>query len=422
MTTPSPGPAVGIGWRPEIDLTIERLPGVEFVEVIAEGIRPQRLPESLRLLRARGIPVVPHGVSLSLGGAQRPAPGRLAHLGACAAALDAPLVSEHIAFVRADGREAGHLLPVPRTPASVDVISENVRIAQDFLGVPVALENIAAVVAWPDDELTEAQFLAEILDHTGARLLLDVANLVSSAINFGADPIAALDALPLDRIAYVHVAGGELRDGVWHDTHTSPVSEPILTLLTELAHRTALPAVMLERDGNFPAAATLSAELAAIRTAVGREPPTAGAPRATMPHHPVRSPHRPGPSVAPALRRDLAAMQSLLAEALVGLTEPPPRFDADRLGVARSALVRKRSHAVARHAPAVAAELGDRLGPLFADYAESRPKPPGGASADVAAFLSYLATPPAARGRRPRRGGADHRGWAELAARPDGRR
>jgi hypothetical protein len=83
-------------------------------------------------------------------------------------------------------------------------------------------------------------------------------------------------------------------------------------------------------------------------------------------------------------------MPSRLTDALVGLTEPPPHFDAARVGVARSALVRKRSRAVARHAPAVAAEFGDRLGPLFVDYAEAQPKPPGGASADVAAFLSYL--------------------------------
>ena len=67
-------------------------------------------------LRERGVPVIPHGVRLSLGGAEPLDPARVAHLAACAEALDAPLVSEHVAFVRAGGREAGHLLPVPRTP------------------------------------------------------------------------------------------------------------------------------------------------------------------------------------------------------------------------------------------------------------------------------------------------------------------
>nr|BFE83589.1 hypothetical protein GCM10020093_061900 [Planobispora longispora] len=107
---------VGIGWRPEIDLTVERLPGIGFVEVIAENIRPDRLPESLRVLRARGVPVIPHGVGLGVGGAEPPDPARLAHLAACAEALGAPLVSEHLAFVRAGGLEAATCCPC-RAPA-----------------------------------------------------------------------------------------------------------------------------------------------------------------------------------------------------------------------------------------------------------------------------------------------------------------
>ncbi|HEU5472600.1 MAG TPA: DUF692 domain-containing protein [Actinophytocola sp.] len=338
---------IGIGWRPEIDLAVERLPGVEFVEVIAEQIRPDRLPESLRVLRARGIPVVPHGVSLSLGGAQAPEPDRLARLAACARALDAPLVSEHIAFVRSHGRDVGHLLPVPRTRASLDVVVANVRIAQDALGVPLALEHIASVLSWPEDELTEARFVAEVIERTGALLLLDVANLYSSAVNFGADPMAALDSLPLDRIAYVHVAGGTLRDGVWHDTHTHPVGEPVFGLLAEVARRVELPAVLLERDGHYPPAAELAGELAAIRAAAGRDPATSPGPIDLPPASPGIS----EPVVPQETRDTLAAAQHRLAEALVGLTEPPPGFDAERVGVARAVLTSKRAGAVARHAP-----------------------------------------------------------------------
>ncbi|OBJ44325.1 endonuclease [Mycolicibacterium mucogenicum] len=345
MTAGAPGPAVGIGWRPEIDLTIERLPGVEFMEVIAEGIRPGALPESLERVRSRGITVVPHGISLSLGGAERPESARLKHLGECAAALGAPLVSEHIAFVRAGNREAGHLLPVPRSRAALDVVVANVRIAQDALAVPLALEHVASVVSWPDDELTEAQFLCEIIERTGALLLLDVANLYTSAVNFGADPLEALDTLPLDRIAYVHVAGGALRDGVWHDTHTADVAEPILDLLAELAGRTALPAVMLERDGAYPAPSVLARELAAIRSAAGRagddvvRPWAAGLRRASG---------RVAPEPTDIARRALADAEDALLQALLGLSGPPPGFDADRVAVAGTALAHKRAHTHAK--------------------------------------------------------------------------
>ncbi|MGW6555774.1 DUF692 domain-containing protein, partial [Streptomyces sp. NPDC055051] len=262
---------IGIGWRPEIADAVEELP-VDWVEVVAENVCVGHLPESLVRLRARGVTVVPHGVSLGLGGADRPDPERLASLAAKAEALGAPLVTEHIAFVRAGGPltatprlEAGHLLPVPRTRDALDVLCENVRIAQEALPVPLALENIAALFSWPDEELSEGRFLAELVERTGVRLLIDVANLHTNHRNRGEDPAKALAELPVEAIAYVHVAGGVERDGVWHDTHAHPVPEPVLDILADLAGRVSPPGVLLERDDRFPAATELAAELATIR-------------------------------------------------------------------------------------------------------------------------------------------------------------
>ncbi|MGW2545006.1 DUF692 domain-containing protein [Kitasatospora sp. NPDC001574] len=256
---------IGLGWRSEIDTVVERQPGLDWVEVVAENVCADHLPESLTVLLARGLTVIPHGVSLGLGGADRPDPARLARLAETAGALGSPLVTEHLAFVRAGGLEAGHLLPVPRTRDALDVIAENVRIAQDQLPVPLALENIAAQLAWPDDELTEGQFLAELVERTGVRLLIDVANLHTNRVNLGIDPAAELDRLPLEALAYVHVAGGTMIDGVWHDTHAHPVTEPVLEVLAELCARVAPPGVLLERDAAFPPPAELAAELDAVR-------------------------------------------------------------------------------------------------------------------------------------------------------------
>ncbi|WP_433545196.1 DUF692 family multinuclear iron-containing protein [Streptomyces sp. CA-294286] len=270
---------IGIGWRPEIADTVEALPGIDWVEVVAENICPGHLPDSLTRLRARGTKVIPHGVSLGIGGADRPDPGRLADLAARAEALGAPLVSEHVAFVRAGGHrtaspvlEAGHLLPVPRTRDALRVLCENVRVAQDQLPVPLALENIAALISWPGEELTEGQFLAELVERTGVRLLVDVANLHTNHVNRGEDPAKALDELPVEAIAYVHVAGGVERDGVWHDTHAHPVTRPVLDVLAELRSRVAPPGVLLERDEDFPSPTALAAELDLIRDTVRLAP------------------------------------------------------------------------------------------------------------------------------------------------------
>jgi len=256
---------VGIGWRPEIDLTVPRLPGVEWVEVVAENVDPGAVPASLAALHRRGLPVIPHGVTLSLGGTEPLDPERLARLAGLAERFGSPLVSEHVAFCRAGGMAAGHLLPLPRTRAALDVLTMNIRAAQAALPVPLAVENIAALISWPEDELTEAQFLTELVEATGVLLLLDVANLHTAQVNFGLDPIATLDALPLERVGYVHVAGGVLRDGIWHDTHAHPISQQILDILAALAERIPLPGVMLERDDAYPPDTELAAEIAAIR-------------------------------------------------------------------------------------------------------------------------------------------------------------
>jgi uncharacterized protein (UPF0276 family) len=260
---------VGIGWRPEIAGFVEQLPGLRFCEVIAESVPAAGpLPHSLGILRERGVDVIPHGVRLSLGGAEPVEPARVTRFAAAAERLASPLVSEHIAFVRAGGIEAGHLLPVPRTRASLAALTANILRTQAELPVPLALEPIAALFDWPDDELPEAQFLVELLDRTGALLLLDLANVYANAINRGTDPFALLDELPLERVAYVHVAGGSERDGQYHDTHTDPVPQPVLDLVTALCER-AGPGIMLERDGHYPPAAELAAELDAIARAAG---------------------------------------------------------------------------------------------------------------------------------------------------------
>src|SRR4051812_17455641 len=131
MTSLVPPLGLGIGWRPEIALTIDRRRDLGFVELLAEDFDPTRpLPRPVEQLRDRGVRVIPHGVSLSLGGAEPIDPRRVERLARLAQRVNAPLVSEHIAFVRAGGNETGHLLPLPRTRAALDVLVENVLAAK----------------------------------------------------------------------------------------------------------------------------------------------------------------------------------------------------------------------------------------------------------------------------------------------------
>lgn len=267
--SPAPAPrGVGIGWRPEIAQTLASLNDLTWVEVIAESVS-HGMPPALRELHERGVTVIPHGVRLGLGDAQGLDEERIAHFVRAARVTNAPLASEHIAFCRSGGTEVGHLTPLPRTREAVDVMVRNVRRVQAELPVPLALECIASIVNWPDDEMTEAQFVSEICERSDALLLLDVANVYANARNHGWDAEQTLAEMPLERLAYVHMAGGVYRNGYYHDTHGHDMNPEVVQLLSQLSEMTHIPAVMLERDSNYPPESTLLAELDAIADAAG---------------------------------------------------------------------------------------------------------------------------------------------------------
>lgn len=326
---------VGLGWRPETALLVEERRSLAFTEVIAESIDPAHPPGALRSLVERGLPVVAHGVSLSLGGAAPIDDARLARLAAVATALRSPLVSEHVAFSRHGDLEAPHFLPVPLTRMQLAVLVDNVRRASAALPVPLALENIAAPVVWPGAELEEAELLAELLERTDTLLLLDVANLHANIVNHGGDLDAYLARLPLERVAYLHVAGGARVEGSWRDTHAHAVSPAIAATLDRVLEYTGPVPVLLERDHGFPSRAELTLELdrLALQLAVAlpRDPDPAA--RRTPLHL---------PALTTAMRARLGHTQRVLIDAVLAAEGPIPEgFDATHIAEARAIIAQK---------------------------------------------------------------------------------
>jgi hypothetical protein len=248
--------------------------------------------------------------------------------------------------------------------------------------------------------MTEGQFLYDLADRTGVRLLIDVANLHTNHVNRGEDPAKALAELPVEAIAYVHVAGGVERDGVWHDTHAHPVPAPVLAILTDLASRVSPPGVLLERDDNFPEPAVLERELEAIQGALTKGWARSAASRVRVREaQAVRTVESPTPILAPTpapaprssdcARQRLALAQTALLSALVAGTPVPDGFDRVRLGVQARALGVKRADVVAKVAPELPEILGDLYRPAFLAYAHSHPMT-GGYRRDALDFAGQL--------------------------------
>lgn len=269
---------VGIGWRPGLAAGIlANVDRIDLVEVIADDwfAAGRRQLRALRTLGAQ-LPVVLHGVGLGLASSEPVDARRLAAMARVVEAVRPEFWSEHLAFVRAGGHEIGHLAAPPRTSATIEGAAANVDRARRIVGSAPLLENIATLIDPPGSDRDEAAFVVGIAEAADAELLLDLHNLHANATNFAFDPLAFLDALPTHRIRAVHLAGGRwvsASSGERRllDDHLQEVPETVFTLLEELGARSPRPlTVVVERDGNYPAIATLLEELDRARRALVR--------------------------------------------------------------------------------------------------------------------------------------------------------
>jgi uncharacterized protein (UPF0276 family) len=286
---------VGLGLRWEFDESlVETTPAVDFLEVAPENYigRGGYHADALAYLGAR-YPIVTHGLSLSLGGIDPFDPAYLRDLGAFVRGVRSPWHSDHLSFGTSRGRVLHDLLPIAFTAAGVRRLSARIQRVEDAIGVPLAVENISFYLPPEPDEMSEAEFIAQVCDASGCRLLLDVNNLYVNATNLGLDVDRWLDTVPLDRVVQMHVAGHEWFDdelrprpvgapgAVIVDTHGASVPDPVLALFARVVARVGDVPVVLERDHAIPELAGLLAEIdqlkAIVRSALPAEQPAARA-------------------------------------------------------------------------------------------------------------------------------------------------
>jgi uncharacterized protein (UPF0276 family) len=220
-------------------------------------------PESLAEV-AESCPLVFHDIGCSFGTFGAPTPidvRRLTRVKELVAIARPKLFSDHLALTHApNGTEVGHLLPLRYDEATLEVVSRSVNRVQDALGVPVALENIAAPFVIPAP-MGEPEFFARLVERTGCRMLFDLTNLLYNAKNQDFDVGARLLEYPLHAVVQVHLAGGfQAPDGYWVDAHAGPVEPRAFELLERLRGKAPLECIIVERDQDLPAADRLLAE------------------------------------------------------------------------------------------------------------------------------------------------------------------
>ena len=263
---------VGVLYNPSLDAFLDvHADGCDYVEMIPDMAWTDHgrhaTPRFTELGRWRAaaeriadrMPLVAHDIGLSLGTEGWADTAYLAQLAAWQQRFQPIWHSDHLSLgrVHGDGGEpqgAGGALPVPYDEELLTMVGARIDEVHARSPLPFLIESNGYFATLPDQDMSEPQFLNALAERTGCGLLLDVHNLYAKARNHGFDPFAFIDALDLERVIEIHVAGGSELGDKYTDRHSGPCPEVwrLLDYVTPRAPR--LCGITFEfHDSYFPA-------------------------------------------------------------------------------------------------------------------------------------------------------------------------
>lgn len=253
---------VGIGFRNEIAMETKlHTETIDILEIISDNFfnKPEKRLEALKKFREK-FPIIPHGIDLSIGSALPIEDAYLEKIKQLCDLVNAPYYSEHFALTRLPGVNIGHLSPLWFTKEVLELVVSKIEIIQEYLGIPLVLENITSGFEIPEADFDEPEFINEICRRTGCGLLLDLTNVYINSYNRKTDPYSFLGRFPIGHVVQVHLAGGVVRhcdmcnNDLFFDTHSEElngVNDGVWPLLEWTVKRGNIKAIIIERDENF---------------------------------------------------------------------------------------------------------------------------------------------------------------------------
>ena len=265
--TSRPFPGFGLGLRKEhYEAVLAHKPALDWFEILSEnylvdGGKPLHYLDRIRA----DYPLAMHGVSLSIGSTEPLDQDYLARLKALIERIDPLWVSDHLCWTGVGGLNLHDLLPLPYTEEALDHVVARVVQVQERLGRRILLENVSSYLRYPESQMPEWEFLAQVAERADCLILLDINNIYVSARNHGFDPADYLAAIPPARVWQFHLAGHTDLGEVVIDTHDHPVRAEVWELFVQAAARFGPVATMIERDDRIPPLDELLAELEQAR-------------------------------------------------------------------------------------------------------------------------------------------------------------
>lgn len=264
-----PDLGVGVGLRvPHYADVLRGEHSLDVLEIISENFMVDGGPPRRNLERVlERHRVVLHGVSLSIASHDRLDFAYLRRLKALCRFTGTPWFSDHLCWSSTGGAHLHDLLPIPYTAANARYVAQRARIVQDFVELPFALENLSSYVTFQSSSMPEWEFYREVVERADCHMMLDVNNVFVSAVNHRFEPKQYLDALPLERVIQMHVAGhSDQPDGTLLDTHDHAVKPDVWALYRHVHRQTGGVTTILERDARIPPFAEVEREALLARS------------------------------------------------------------------------------------------------------------------------------------------------------------
>lgn len=257
-----PDLGVGIGLRlPHYPHVFEAKPACDWFEIISEnfmvegGMPIRNLERTLQDYR-----LVQHGVSLSLGSANKLDWDYLKRLKQLVKKTGTPWLSDHLCWTGSDCLNLHDLLPLPYTEETIRYVARRAAIVQDFLEVRFAIENVSSYLTYTSSRMSEWEFVTAIAEEADVGILLDVNNIYVSSQNHSFDPMQYVEGVPSHRVVQFHLAGHTRFEKYILDTHNGRVIDDVWSLYERAVERCGPVSTLIEWDDDIPSFDEVHAE------------------------------------------------------------------------------------------------------------------------------------------------------------------
>jgi uncharacterized protein (UPF0276 family) len=257
----------GLGLRPDHYQTIlNDKPKIDWFEILTEnylipGGKPLDFLDKIR----QDYPMVMHGVSMSLGSCDALDLNYLAEVKQLIKRVEPKWISDHLCWTGIAHKNMHDLLPLPYTEEAIQHVANKIMQAQEFLGQQILIENLSSYITYQQSQMTEWEFLTEVANRADCLILLDVNNVYVSAVNHEFKAMDYINALPIERVRQIHLAGHSKENNCIIDTHDHAIADPVWDLYAKTLKRMGNISTMIERDDHIPPLSELLSELQQAR-------------------------------------------------------------------------------------------------------------------------------------------------------------